>query len=182
MKGSRGSLGIIPLAMQHVFAHVRSSRDHEFLLRMSYIEIYNEHVKDLLNPGANADLPIHESRTRGVHVQSVEKIVRNEGEVLALLEAGEAARHYGRTDMNDFSSRSHTILRLLIESNPISEDAAREADREVASFCSPNSQQTTSMMARGKDAKKAKAPRVKVSLLNFVDRQCSTRGAAESVR
>lgn len=41
MKGNRECLGLIPLAMRHVFAHIRACRDHEFLLRMSYIEIYN---------------------------------------------------------------------------------------------------------------------------------------------
>lgn len=39
MKGNRECLGLIPLAMRHVFAHIRSCRDHEFLLRMSYIEV-----------------------------------------------------------------------------------------------------------------------------------------------
>ena len=41
MKGSPSALGVIPLAMRHVFQHIRACRDHEFLLRMSYIEIYN---------------------------------------------------------------------------------------------------------------------------------------------
>ena len=41
MKGDSSALGVIPLAMRHVFEHIRSCVDHEFLLRMSYIEIYN---------------------------------------------------------------------------------------------------------------------------------------------
>jgi centromeric protein E len=126
-------------------------------------------VKDLLCPSAG-DLAIHESKSRGgAYVGAVERIVRSANEVMALLEQGEANRHYGRTDMNDFSSRSHTILRLLIESNPTSDAAAASVDAEVERFmlASPG-RAGNNASAR---AKKAGKPRVKVSLLNFVDRE-----------
>ena len=127
-------------------------------------------MKDLLNT-SSGDLAIHESKARGVHVQSLERIVRSEAEVLQWMEVGEGARHYGRTAMNDLSSRSHTILRLMIESNPISDAAAAQADAEVATFrlASPRSKRKAQ---QGK-------PRVKVSLLNFVDRQFSPRAQSD---
>lgn len=124
-------------------------------------------MKDLLQK-SGTDLAIHESKSRGVHVQSFEAIVRSEEEVVALMEKGEAQRHYGRTEMNDFSSRSHTILRLMIESNPTGATAAAVEEENVANAFSPRN------LATKLNGKKNKA-KVKVSVLNFVDLAGSER-------
>jgi hypothetical protein len=85
------------------------------------------------------------------------------------MEVGERSRHYGRT-----LSRSHTILRLMIESNPIGDAAAAPAGTEVATFrlASPRSKRKAQ---QGK-------PRVKASLLNFVDRQFLNRTQSDCSR
>ena len=111
----------------------------------------DERVKDLLNTDSSADLVIHESKLRGVYVNSKEEIVSSVDEVLAIMQAGESRRHYGHTEMNDLSSRSHTILRLIIESKP----------SQRVSMTMPSPRRTPS----GKRIK----PKVKVSTLNFVD-------------
>ncbi|GAB4852400.1 hypothetical protein Ancab_016592 [Ancistrocladus abbreviatus] len=80
------------------------------------MEIYNEEINDLLVVD-NQKLQIHESLERGVFVAGLrEEIVNNSEQVLQLLEDGEVNRHFGETNMNVRSSRSHTIFRMVIES------------------------------------------------------------------
>uniref|UniRef100_A0A0E0BK74 Kinesin-like protein n=1 Tax=Oryza glumipatula TaxID=40148 RepID=A0A0E0BK74_9ORYZ len=117
MNGSGDHPGIIPLAVRDVFDTAREVSDREFLIRVSYMEIYNEEINDLLTLGSEK-LPIHESLERGVYVSGLrEEIVNSAEQVFKLLELGEANRHFGETNMNVRSSRSHTIFRMVIESS-----------------------------------------------------------------
>ncbi|KAL5204130.1 hypothetical protein ABZP36_009001 [Zizania latifolia] len=117
MNGSGDQPGIIPLSVRDVFDTAREAADREFLIRVSYMEIYNEEINDLLTLGSQK-LPIHESLERGVYVAGLrEEIVNSAEQVLELLELGEANRHFGETNMNVRSSRSHTIFRMVIESS-----------------------------------------------------------------
>ncbi|KAG8090006.1 hypothetical protein GUJ93_ZPchr0011g27024 [Zizania palustris] len=117
MNGSADQPGIIPLSVRDVFDTAREAADREFLIRVSYMEIYNEEINDLLTLGSQK-LPIHESLERGVYVAGLrEEIVNSAEQVLELLELGEANRHFGETNMNVRSSRSHTIFRMVIESS-----------------------------------------------------------------
>ncbi|XP_044971684.1 kinesin-like protein KIN-7L [Hordeum vulgare subsp. vulgare] len=117
MNGSDADPGIIPLAVRDIFDTAAKAADREFLIRVSYMEIYNEEINDLLTLGSEK-LPIHESLERGVYVSGLrEEIVNNAEQVLQLLELGEANRHFGETNMNVRSSRSHTIFRMVIESS-----------------------------------------------------------------
>eukprot|EP01132_Coremiostelium_polycephalum_P004880 gene4880-6086_t len=118
MKGNgKKNPGIIPMAIQDVFEYIsRSKGDREFLLRISYLEIYNEVINDLLAPN-NVNLKIHEHPTTGIYVGNLkEEIVVSQEHVMTLISMGEAHRHVGTTNYNDQSSRSHTIFRLTIES------------------------------------------------------------------
>ena len=117
MKGDPSQPGLLSLAMQHVFAAIERRMCDKWLLRVSYIEIYNERIRDLLEP-SNDNLAIHVTKDKGAHVAPREEVVRSVDECVALLEEGEKHRHYGCTQMNDFSSRSHTIFRLVIENKP----------------------------------------------------------------
>ncbi|KXS19741.1 kinesin-domain-containing protein [Gonapodya prolifera JEL478] len=109
--------GVIPQAVDDVFDHIRrASENQEFLLRVSYMEIYNEQIKDLLNP-ETVDLKILEDRRRGVYVSPLkEEIVTSPRSVMKVIQRGESNRHVGTTDFNEYSSRSHTIFQMIIES------------------------------------------------------------------
>ncbi|KAL6289173.1 hypothetical protein ACE6H2_006683 [Prunus campanulata] len=99
--------------------------DREFLLRMSYMEIYNEDINDLLTP-EHRNLQIHESLERGIYVAGLrEEIVASPEQVLDLMEFGESHRHIGETNMNLYSSRSHTIFRMNLVDLAGSERAAK---------------------------------------------------------
>lgn len=116
MNGSEDDPGIIPLAVKDIFDSTHAITDREFLIRVSYMEIYNEEINDLLSL-ENQKLPIHESLERGVYVAGLrEEIVNSAEQVLDLIKLGEENRHFGETNMNARSSRSHTIFRMVIES------------------------------------------------------------------
>ncbi|KAF2916230.1 kinesin-like protein KIN-7I isoform X1 [Oryza sativa Japonica Group] len=157
MRGSGNEPGIIPLAVHDLFRTIEEHLDREFLLRMSYMEIYNEEINDLLVP-EHRKLQIHESIERGIYVAGLrEEIVTCPEQVLEFMSFGESHRHIGETNMNVYSSRSHTIFRMVIESRE------KVDESEAGESC---------------DA-------VRVSVLNLVDLAGSERAAktgAEGVR
>ncbi|KAL2454392.1 P-loop containing nucleoside triphosphate hydrolase superfamily protein [Abeliophyllum distichum] len=116
MNGSENDPGIIHRAVKDIFAEIEMTTDREFLVRVSYMEIYNEDIIDLFAV-ENQKLQIHESLERGVFVAGLrEEIVNSADQVLNLIQLGEVNRHFGETNMNARSSRSHTIFRMVIES------------------------------------------------------------------
>lgn len=126
MHGDQRSPGIIPLAVKDAFSIIQETPSREFLLRLSYIEIYNEVVNDLLNP-AGQNLKIREDH-QGIFVEGVkEEVVLSPAHALSLIAAGEEHRHVGSTNFNMHSSRSHTIFTLTIESSPCGENSEGEA-------------------------------------------------------
>ncbi|KAJ1657948.1 Kinesin-like protein kip2 [Dispira simplex] len=117
MMGTPAQPGVIVQAIHEVFRYIRESAEHrEYLLRISYLEIYNEAIRDLLSPHTT-DLRIHDDRKRGVYVSPLkEEVVTTPAQVFQILKSGEANRHTGETDFNAHSSRSHTIFQLVVES------------------------------------------------------------------
>ncbi len=141
MHGTKEELGVIPLAVRDVFDAVRRhGSDREFLIRVSYLEIYNEKMMDLFDGsgGAGEDeetskLSIREDKERGTYVMGLrEEVVTTPSQVLALLELGTTRRHVGATNMNAHSSRSHTIFRMIVESRAISGGGQGDADDGAA--------------------------------------------------
>ncbi|KAK3244409.1 hypothetical protein CYMTET_45974, partial [Cymbomonas tetramitiformis] len=122
MRGSPEEPGVIPRSVQDVFSKIEASRGREFLLRVSYMELYNEEIKDLLLP-SKCKLQVHEDNERGIYVAGLhEEIVTSPEQVLTLMDKGEHNRHVGETNMNQRSSRSHTIFRMVIESRDCTND------------------------------------------------------------
>ncbi|XP_022863726.1 kinesin-like protein KIN-7K, chloroplastic isoform X1 [Olea europaea var. sylvestris] len=124
--GDQRSPGIIPLAVKDAFSIIQETPSREFLLRVSYLEIYNEVVNDLLNP-AGQNLRIRED-SQGTFVEGIkDEVVLSPAHALSLIAAGEEHRHVGSTNFNLLSSRSHTIFTLTIESSPYGENCEGEA-------------------------------------------------------
>ncbi|XP_047254093.1 kinesin-like protein KIN-7D, mitochondrial isoform X2 [Capsicum annuum] len=116
MHGDHSSPGIIPLAIKDVFSIIQDTPGREFLLRVSYIEIYNEVINDLLDP-TGQNLRVRED-AQGTYVEGIkEEVVLSPGHALSFIAAGEEHRHVGSNNFNLFSSRSHTIFSLMIESS-----------------------------------------------------------------
>uniref|UniRef100_A0A0E0HMJ0 Kinesin-like protein n=1 Tax=Oryza nivara TaxID=4536 RepID=A0A0E0HMJ0_ORYNI len=126
MHGDQISPGVIPLAVKDIFNIIQETPNREFLLRVSYLEIYNEVVNDLLNP-AGQNLRIRED-LQGTIVEGIkEEAVLSPVHALSLIAAGEELRHVGSTNFNLLSSRSHTIFTLTIESSPRGQSNEAEA-------------------------------------------------------
>ncbi|CAL9113472.1 kinesin-like protein KIN-7K, chloroplastic [Musa acuminata AAA Group] len=116
MHGDPKSPGIIPLAIKDVFSIIQDTPGREFLLRVSYLEIYNEVINDLLDP-TGQNLRVRED-AQGTYVEGIkEEVVLSPGHALSFIAAGEEHRHVGSNNFNLFSSRSHTIFTLMIESS-----------------------------------------------------------------
>ncbi|XP_017151716.1 centromere-associated protein E isoform X3 [Drosophila miranda] len=122
MMGDRENPGVMALAAKEIFKQIANDNDREYLLRVGYIEIYNEKVYDLLNK-KNQDLKIHEAGNGIVNVNCEECIITSESDLLRFLSMGNKERTVGETNMNERSSRSHAIFRIIIES--------RKSDRTV---------------------------------------------------
>ncbi|KAL9244983.1 hypothetical protein vseg_018694 [Gypsophila vaccaria] len=116
MHGDQSCPGIIPLAIKDVFSIIQETPGREFLLRVSYLEIYNEVINDLLDP-TGQNLRVRED-VQGTYVEGIkEEVVLSPGHALSFIAAGEEHRHVGSNNFNLFSSRSHTIFTLMIESS-----------------------------------------------------------------
>ncbi|KAB2083139.1 hypothetical protein ES319_A05G244900v1 [Gossypium barbadense] len=127
MHGEQKSPGIIPLAVKDVFATIQETPEREFLLRVSYLEIYNEVINDLLDP-IGQNLRIRED-AQGTYVEGIkEEVVLSPAHALSLIATGEEHRHVGSNNFNLLSSRSHTIFTLTIESSPRGE---KNGDEDV---------------------------------------------------
>ncbi|NXE22664.1 CENPE protein, partial [Ardeotis kori] len=133
MMGNEDSVGIIPKAIQHVFKQICEIPDREFLLRVSYMEIYNETITDLLcDIRKKKPLGIREDVNRNTYVEDlIEEVVVAPEQVMEWIRKGEKNRHYGETKMNEHSSRSHTIFRMIIESRERSDLANANCDGAV---------------------------------------------------
>ncbi|KAF3658888.1 hypothetical protein T459_16857 [Capsicum annuum] len=117
MHGEQKSPGIIPLAVKDVFGIIQETPEREFLLRVSYLEIYNEVINDLLDP-TGQNLRVRED-AQGTYVEGIkEEVVLSPAHALSLIASGEEHRHVGSNNFNLLSSRSHTIFTLTIESSP----------------------------------------------------------------
>ncbi|XP_055241413.2 centromere-associated protein E isoform X4 [Gorilla gorilla gorilla] len=134
MMGSEDHLGVIPRAIHDIFQKIKKFPDREFLLRVSYMEIYNETITDLLcGTQKMKPLIIREDVNRNVYVADLtEEVVYTSEMALKWITKGEKSRHYGETKMNQRSSRSHTIFRMILESREKGEPSNCEGSVKVS--------------------------------------------------
>ncbi|XP_071437170.1 kinesin-like protein KIF27 isoform X2 [Pithys albifrons albifrons] len=125
--------GIIPRAIQELFQLISENRNISFHVKVSYVEVYKEELRDLLELETSVkELHIQEDgKGNTVIVGAKEFQVECADEVISLLESGNAARHTGSTQMNEHSSRSHAIFTISICQKQSAEsqkntDAARD--------------------------------------------------------
>lgn len=108
--------GIIPRALNHLFDELRLS-ELEFSMRVSYLELYNEELCDLLSSDDTTKIRIYDDAAKkgSVIVQGLEEIpVHSKNDVYRLLAKGQDRRKTAATLMNAQSSRSHTVFSILV--------------------------------------------------------------------
>ena len=118
VKGDRTQRGIIPNAFDHIFGYFddQTNLKKKFLIRCSYLEIYNEDIRDLLSKNVDKKLELKENPDKGVYVKDLNQvIVKSISEIEGYMDHGTNNRKTGETAMNKDSSRSHSIFTIYVE-------------------------------------------------------------------
>jgi len=118
MMGYRGESGVIPRICKDMFDRIEAMQEDKNLsctVEVSYLEIYNERVRDLLNPTTKGNLRVREHPSTGPYVEDLAKLlVRSFQEIESLMDEGNKARTVAATNMNETSSRSHAVFTLTL--------------------------------------------------------------------
>jgi len=135
MMGIPSNPGLIPSLNHDLFSRIQGAVDSGtdkkkvmFLVTVTYVEIYNEVLRDLLNP-TDQKLEIRESTAKGVFIQGVSQvIVKSEEALMKLVQQGSAVRRVAETKMNSESSRSHSVFTIKVERRTVitNEDTTKE--------------------------------------------------------
>ena len=124
MMGTPDQPGLIPRTCQDLFERIESAQNEtpniSYSVRVSYFEVYNEHVRDLLVPVVPNQPPyylkIRESPTEGPYVKDLTDVpVRSIEEILRYMKMGDSSRTTASTKMNDTSSRSHAVFTIMLK-------------------------------------------------------------------
>uniref|UniRef100_A0A8C0BN60 Kinesin-like protein n=1 Tax=Buteo japonicus TaxID=224669 RepID=A0A8C0BN60_9AVES len=162
--------GIIPRAFEHIFESVQCAENAKFLVRASYLEIYNEDIRDLLGADTKQKLELKEHPEKGVYVKglslhTVHSVVQCE----QIMETGWRNRSVGYTLMNKDSSRSHSIFTVNMEIYTVDEqgqDHLRAAKLNLVDLAGSERQSKTG--ATGERLKEATKINLSLSALGNV--------------
>ena len=160
--------GIIPRMIHHVFHEILCSDNSniEYTVKVSIIEIYMEKIKDLIDISKN-NLQIHESKEKGVYIDNLsEYYVSNENEVYDYIKIGNQNRTVSSTNMNDTSSRSHSIVIMSIIQRNIKDNAIKTGKLYLVDLA--GSEKLTKTGAEGITLEEAKMINKSLSALGMV--------------
>ncbi|XP_038677680.1 kinesin-like protein KIF17 [Scyliorhinus canicula] len=108
--------GVIPRAFEHIFESIQCTENTKFLVRASYLEIYNEEIRDLLGKDTKQKLELKEHPEKGIYVKDLSMhTVHSVLECEKIMDIGWGNRAVGYTLMNKDSSRSHSIFTIHLE-------------------------------------------------------------------
>ncbi|KAI9151015.1 hypothetical protein H9P43_009630 [Blastocladiella emersonii ATCC 22665] len=117
--------GIAPRLVEELLSMLPDMNQR--LIRVSYIELYQEEVRDLIDPEPTQDVVIREDRHGNIVMQGVSQIAcQSKEDILGLLERGSQVRTVGETNMNNASSRSHAIFSIILEQYLMNKDKVIE--------------------------------------------------------
>ncbi|KAK3306896.1 P-loop containing nucleoside triphosphate hydrolase protein [Chaetomium strumarium] len=159
--------GVIPRIVEQIFENILSSPANiEYTVRVSYMEIYMERIRDLLQP-QNDNLPVHEERNRGVYVKGLLEIyVSSVQEVFEVMRRGGNARAVAATNMNQESSRSHSIFVITITQKNVETGSAKSGQLFLVDLA--GSEKVGKTGASGQTLEEAKKINKSLSALGMV--------------
>ncbi|KAK1964271.1 kinesin motor domain-containing protein [Colletotrichum sublineola] len=159
--------GVIPRIIEQIFASIMSSPSTiEYTVRVSYMEIYMERIRDLLAP-QNDNLPVHEEKNRGVYVKGLlEVYVSSVQEVYEVMRRGGNARAVAATNMNQESSRSHSIFVVTITQKNVETGSAKSGQLFLVDLA--GSEKVGKTGASGQTLEEAKKINKSLSALGMV--------------
>ncbi|KAG5802929.1 hypothetical protein H9Q74_012077 [Fusarium xylarioides] len=133
MMGYGKEIGIVPLICQDMFRRInelKKDKTTKCTVEVSYLEIYNERVRDLLNPSTKGNLKVREHPSTGPYVEDLAKLAVNEfQEIEHLMDEGNKARTVAATNMNQTSSRSHAVFTLMLTQKKYDADTKMEMEK-----------------------------------------------------
>ena len=159
--------GIIPRIVEQIFASILASPGNiEYTVKVSYMEIYMERIRDLLAP-QNDNLPVHEEKARGVYVKGLLEIyVSSVQEVFEVMRRGGSARATAATNMNQESSRSHSIFVVTITQKNVETGSAKSGQLFLVDLA--GSEKVGKTGASGQTLEEAKKINKSLSALGMV--------------
>ncbi|KAJ7644147.1 kinesin-like protein [Roridomyces roridus] len=182
LSGTPEEPGIIPRALRDIFSFIRATPTREYLLRVSFLEIYNETIHDLLSgTGQSKGVEIQGGAGGEVILSGLrEEVVTSLASVKEVLKRGEGNRRTASTDWNERSSRSHSVFRVVCESRERGDPSANE--EEIPS----NGRHTPGLNGRqtpGGSRLQAKGGRnVQTSVLSLIDLAGSEKATSDKER
>ncbi|UYV61046.1 KIF3C, partial [Cordylochernes scorpioides] len=112
--------GVIPNAVDHIFKHIARTENRQYLVRASFLEIYQEEIRDLLAKDQTKRYELKERPDIGVYVKDLSTFVcKSVKEIEHVMNIGNQNRSVGATNMNLHSSRSHAIFIITIEHSEV---------------------------------------------------------------
>lgn len=134
MMGYGKEVGIIPMICQDMFTRINGIQADDATTKctveVSYLEIYNERVRDLLNPSTKGNLKVREHPSTGPYVEDLAKLVVGSfQEIENLMDEGNKARTVAATNMNETSSRSHAVFTLMLTQKKYDAETKMEMEK-----------------------------------------------------
>jgi kinesin family protein 1 len=155
MMGYGTEYGVIPKICQDMFERITAMQEDKNLrctVEVSYLEIYNERVRDLLNPSTKGNLKVREHPSTGPYVEDLAKLVVSSfNEIEHLMDEGNKARTVAATNMNETSSRSHAVFTLTLtqKRRDVETNMAMEKVAKISLVDLAGSERATSTGATG---------------------------------
>lgn len=119
MSGNDDNPGIIPLSIFEIFKQIENVEGRNFVFQVGYIEIYNEKIYDLMDAKKAEITKIHEGALGEVKLDQIMVEATSADNIMTLYAKANRARRIDTTQMNNRSNRSHTILKITIESREV---------------------------------------------------------------
>ncbi|XP_013912763.1 PREDICTED: kinesin-like protein KIF3C [Thamnophis sirtalis] len=162
--------GVIPISFEHIFTHISRSQNQQYLVRASYLEIYQEEIRDLLAKDQSKKMDLKENPETGVYIKDLSSFVtKNVKEIEHVMNLGNQTRSVGSTNMNEYSSRSHAIFVITVEcseTGPDGEDHIRVGKLNLVDLA--GSERQSKMGAQGERPKEASKINLSLSALGNV--------------
>ena len=185
--------GMVPRVIEEIFKYIQNiekgdknsiNENDNYVIRASYLQIYNEYINDLLIP-ERKNLNIREDKKKGIFVDNLsEWLVRNTDDIYALLERGSENRATSSTTMNEISSRSHAIFIITLEQTILMKDNNLDCKNYSTKISKLNlvdlagSERTRITGAKGKQLEESKRINKSLSALgNVINALTELKGA-----
>ncbi|RHY24919.1 hypothetical protein DYB32_008624, partial [Aphanomyces invadans] len=161
--------GIIPRTATELFARLMEADENmEFVVKVSYIEIYMERIRDLLDPyKTKINLQVREDNDKGIYVDGVTELcVTSDDELLSTMRSGAANRAVAATGMNEGSSRSHSVFMVTLYQRNLETNSTKVGKLYLVDLA--GSEMVRKTGASGKQLEEAKTINKSLSALGMV--------------